>query len=180
MKTLTTLLVALFVAVQVSHAQETESAPDKPKTTVNLGIGAGLTYGGLGGRFVVNPSEVFSLFVGLGYNLDGLGYNVGPIVTIPSESRAKFYLAAMYGYNGVIVIEGLEERNKTYYGASAGVGIKLMSKRNPGSYWDFGLIVPFRSSEFKDDWDDIKNDPFIEVTGNPWPVNICIGYNFKL
>jgi len=169
----------LLISCQVAFAQE-ESAAKSHKTTFNLGIGAGLTYGGIGARLVVNPSDLFGLFIALGYNLESVGFNAGPIITIPSQSSTKFYLTAMYGYNGVIIVKDLEELNNTYYGVSAGAGIKLMSKGNPGSYWDFGLIAPFRSSNFKNNWDDIKNNPAIEVQSNPWPVVICVGYNFSL
>ena len=179
MKALKFLSLLLLISCQVAFAQE-EAATKSQSASLNIGVGAGLTYGGLGARIVVNPSDVFGLFLALGYNLESVGFNVGPIVTIPSQSSTKFYLTAMYGYNGVIIVKDLEELNNTYYGVSAGAGIKLMSKRKPGSYWDFGLIAPFRSSDFKSDWDDIKNSSFIEVQSNPWPVVICVGYNFSL
>jgi len=40
------------------------------------------------------------------------------------------------------------------------------------------LVVPFRSKSFHDDWDNIKNNPGIDIQSEPLPVAISIGYHF--
>ena len=179
MKTLNIFFLISFMSFQISIAQEADST-ENHQTYNNIGIGVGMTYGGIGGHIVINLTETIGLFGALGYNLESLGFNVGPMLNFPSKSKTQFYLTAMYGYNGVIVVSGANEYNKTYYGVTAGIGLKLKSSRNTGNYWDFGLLVPFRSSSFRDDWDDIKNNSAIEVQSEPWPINICVGYNFRL
>jgi hypothetical protein len=150
------------------------------KPVHNFGIGIGLTYGAFGGRYVYNPSRSFGLFIGAGYNLVNISYNLGGIITIPTKSTIAPTISAMYGTNSVIKVEGMDELNGSYNGLSFGLGIKIKSRRDPGEYWDIGIIVPMRSSDFKDDYDDIKNNSAIEIKNDPWPVLINIGYNFKL
>lgn len=172
----------LFIISCISTNTFAQNADSTTKYTpeFHMGIGTGLTYGGFGGRFVANPSKVVGLFVGCGYNIKSVGVNGGLIFTVPSKTRTKFYINPMYGYNAVIVIKGLDYLNKTYYGFSIGAGLKIVSRKNPGSYFDVGLIVPNRSSEYKDAWNEIQNSPIIEVQSNPWPVLLNIGYNFRL
>ena len=173
------ILLPFFVLSQNSIAQKSDDIGSK-NFSHHLGIGLGLTYGTLGGRYVFSPVDVFGLSVGLGYNLVGLGYNFAGIFSIPSKSRTQVYLSGMYGCNAVIRVEGAEGYNDTYSGISFGAGVKLNSRKNPGNYWDLGLIVPIRSTKFSDDWDAIKNNPSMSVQSDPWPVLLNVGYNFRL
>ena len=85
----------------------------------------------------------------------------------------------MYGYNAVLVIDGADEQNKTYYGASAGAGIELHRRDKP-NFWNFGMLIPFRSKEYRDDIDAIRNNPNYELTEPLLPVTISVGYHFGL
>jgi hypothetical protein len=142
----------------------------------NIGAGAGLDYGGFGTRIGFMPSERVGIFAGLGYNLDGLGYNVGAQFHFPSEKRVSWYITGMYGYNAVLVVTGDIEKEKTYYGPSAGAGIQMKSRSEKG-FWNFELLFPFRDSEFQDDIDAL-DDLGADVT-EPLPIAFSIGYHWK-
>jgi hypothetical protein len=161
-----TIILVLFSAV-VTVGQDSK---------LNVGIGAGLDYGGFGTRIGFMPSERIGLFAGLGYNLDGLGYNVGAQFHFPSEKKVSWYLTGMYGYNAVLVVTGDIKKEKTYYGPSAGVGVQLKT-RNENRFWNFELLVPFRSSEFQDDIDAL-DDIGADVT-EPLPIAFSVGYHWK-
>src|SRR5687768_6116891 len=51
----------------------------------NIGIGMGIDYGGFGVRLTVLPAKPVFLFAGLGYNLAGIGYNIGAGVRLAPE-----------------------------------------------------------------------------------------------
>ncbi len=174
------VFILSFISKNTLRAQSQKDSAEVYKSIHNLGIGIGLTYGAFGARYVFNPRHNFGLFFGAGYNLVNISYNLGGIVTIPTKSSVAPTLSAMYGTNSVIKVEGMDELNGSYNGISFGLGIKLKSRRDPGEYWDIGLIIPIRSQQFKDDYDDIKNNSSIEIKNDPWPVLINIGYNFKL
>lgn len=164
-----------------SNAQSEDSNSIYSKNgKTHLGIGTGLTYGGLGARLAFSLHDNFGLIGGLGYNLVGLGYNAGVITYFPSSTKTQAYFCALYGYNSVIKVEGLSQLDESYNGPSFGFGMALNSRSNPGNYWDIGIIVPVRSSDFKDDWDIIKNNPSITVQSDPWPILVNIGYNFRI
>lgn len=142
---------------------------------LNIGVGGGLDYGGLGVQTGFRPSERFSLFAGLGYNLDGMGYNIGAQFHFPSEKKLSWYITGMYGYNAVLIVTGDIKREKTYYGPSAGAGLQL--KRGEKGFWNFELLLPFRTSEFQDDIDALDNIG-ADVT-EPLPVAFSVGYHWK-
>ncbi len=146
----------------------------------HLGLGLGLTYGGFGGRAVYNPTDYLGAFLGLGYNLDGLGYNFGLMGYLPSEGRVQAYLSGMYGTNAVIAVEFVDGSTETesYTGVTFGVGMMLKSKKGNGNYWDFGILLPIRSSEYNDDIDALES--FGVDVDDPWPVLINVGYNINL
>ncbi|WP_139793828.1 hypothetical protein [Reichenbachiella faecimaris] len=153
----------------------------KTADMTTLGLGVGLTYGGIGGKLTHNFGESLGVMAGLGYNFDGAAYNLGMQFYIPSKTKAQGYVSAMYGTNGVILVEDTYAGNlsNSYQGVSFGFGVNLRSKRTKGNFLELGLIVPVRSSEFNEDWDALKNIPGLDTT-DPWPVLINIGYNFRL
>lgn len=172
------LLVAL-IAIGIctfSHAQHFSSSKGKAV----VGLGMGLPYGGFGGRLSINPLDQVALFGGLGYNLVGVGYNVGMQYIVPSEKQAEFFLTAMYGYNAVIKIKGTNLYNDSYNGVSAGAGLRINSKQNKGMFWDFGVLIPARSQEYRDDWDRLNNNQMIENLSKASPVLIFVGLNFPI
>ncbi len=95
------IALALDASAQVQEAQPVEKTPK-----MNIGLGLGLDYGGIGGRFTVLTSQRFGLFAGLGYNLHGAELQWrGGVVRLAPDKRVCPTLHAMYGYNAVIVIK---------------------------------------------------------------------------
>lgn len=171
-------IVALLGIINISSAQSLSS--DMPISTSTLGLGIGLPYGTIGVRVGVDLTQNLNIFGGVGYHFVGMGANAGLKLSAIGESRTRFYFQAMYGSNGAILVEGASRFNETYYGVSAGIGINVMSRKSPGSYFDLGLIVPILSEDFKDDIDIIKNHPLIEGFNEPSPILLTLGYNFSL
>lgn len=93
---------------------------------------------------------------------------------------AQFYLTGMYGTNAAIKIVGLPEYNKVYTGPTFGLGVKINSRKTEGNYWDVGLLLPIRSSGYKDDEEAVDNDPRISQFRAAFPLLIVVGYNFNL
>ncbi len=168
------LIAAVVSFLSVNSIAQENSTPSK----VNLGLGMGLDYGGFGGRISFVPTKNFALFGGFGYNLLGLGYNVGGTYRILPDKRICPTISAMYGYNAVIKISGASELDKTYYGPSFSLGIEFRPQ-NKG-YWNVELIVPVRSKDYQDDMDAIKDNPSIELKSEPLPIAISVGYHFWL
>lgn len=168
----------LLVGFWSAKGQEISLSSARGETS--LGIGVGLPYGALGLRIGNNIADHLNLFGGLGYQLVGIGYNVGLLKDFKSNGSAQFYLLGMYGSNSAIRIEGLEEENKLYAGFTIGLGVKINSNMKEGNYWDLGLLLPFRSSSFENDFDRLQNDPRISELSDPWPLLFTVGYNFNL
>lgn len=175
-KKLTLLLVCL--AITVAGYTQNQLSSQKGQTT--LGVGLGLPYGAIGLRLGTNIIDGLNLFGGVGYQLAGPGYNIGLLKDFPSSGSAQFYVTGMYGTNAAIKIKGLTEYDKVYTGPTIGLGVKLNSRNTEGNYWDLGLLVPFRSGEYQDAEEAIKNDPRIIAFNPAWPVLIVVGYNFNL
>lgn len=149
--------------------------------TTSLGIGLGLPYGGIIGlKINHNIKDNISIFGGAGYNFVGIGGNAGMTYSFPTEKTTEFFLTGMFGYNAVINIENVPEYQNSYYGLSIGPGVKLNSRRHEGRYWDLGLLLPFRSASFKNDFEAIDNNPNITIESTPFPVQIFVGYNIPL
>jgi hypothetical protein len=145
-----------------------------------FGFGAGFDYGGLGVKAEFLPIKNLGLFGGLGYNFDGPSYNAGLSFKVLPGKRVTPTIMAMYGYNAVIRIKPLYSSAiaKTYYGPSFGAGVDIFGKRQRNKF-SMALIVPVRSSSFKDDYDTHKRNG---VTFNPdiMPVAFSFGYNIRL
>lgn len=172
------MLFSVLLCVSSAFCQDAEPVNDVTESKTTLGLGMGIDYGGFGGQvnFQINPKV--ELFGALGYNLDGAGFNAGGKVRLAPKKRVCPTLGAMYGYNGVIVVKGLDNASKTYYGPSFGFGLEVNSRSND-NFWNFGLWLPIRSSEFKDDFDALDSNPEIEIS-DPLPVTISVAYHFKL
>ena len=171
-----TICIVLGMAFNVNAQNELVSSA---KSFSAIGLGLGLPYGGIGLNFTTYAADNFGLFGGIGYQFAGVGYNFGMIKDFLSSGQAQLYLTAMYGSNASIVVEGASEFNKVYTGFTTGMGVKINSRRTEGNYWNFGLLLPFRSSDFRDDFDMIDENPNI-IIEKPWPVLIVVGYHLKL
>lgn len=143
----------------------------------NIGIGAGLDYGGLGLRYTYMATPKFGFFGSAGYVLVGLGYNFGLNYKFSPQNRVTPYVTGMYGYNAVIQVKGASQFDAIYYGPSFGFGVEVRRRNNPKNFWNFALIVPIRSSEYKDDVDYLMDNPDIEMT-EALPIAFSIGFHF--
>ena len=168
-------LILLLLAVVTAYAQDENAAPSK----VDFGLGIGMDYGGFGGRLTFRPVPAIGIFGAGGYNLNDFGYNVGAMARLSPGKKVVPTLGAMYGYNGVIVVEGASQYNRTYYGPSISAGLEIHS-RAPGKHWNIEIIVPFRSQAFTDDLNGLKNNPMIQLKSEPWPIAISVGYHWAL
>ncbi len=170
-----TLVGAVFVLLTVDAVAQNLSSE---RGHGAIGIGLGIPYGGIGARMNYNLMAHTTLFGGVGYNLADVGYNLGMRFVIPSNRQTEFYLVGMYGTNASIRIEGDSDANQSYYGPSLGVGVQINSLGREGNYWDLGLVLPFRSSSYDRDLDNLKNYYYDII--EPWPVLISVGYNIHL
>jgi len=150
-----------------------------PDPKMNIGLGIGLDYGGLGGRITFLPVKKIGIFAAIGYALVDFGYNVGASVRITPDNKICPTVAFMYGYNGVINVKNAAKFDKVYYGTSLAAGLEIHFKAKP-NFLNVELVVPFRSTTFHDDWDKLKQMSNIVVESEPLPVAISIGYHFAL
>ena len=172
------LLTFAALAQDVQDSQDKKNHLSSQKGETTIGVGLGLPYGAIGLRLGTNITDGLNLFGGVGYQISGVGYNIGLLKDFPSSGMTQFYLTGMYGTNAAIKVNGLPEYDKVYTGPSFGIGIKINSM--DGNYLDLGLLLPIRSSEYYDDETAVKNDPRISEFQAAWTVLIVIGYNFNL
>jgi hypothetical protein len=175
------LLAFLFLlcGITASAQYDPNYKFEEPENPFNLGLGIGLDYGGIGAKFSGFPVKNFGVFAGVGYNLMKVGYNFGGTVRILPAKKVCPILTGMYGYNGVIVVDGGSQYNKVYYGPSFGGGIELHFS-NRQNFMNFGLLIPIRPQSFYDDIDALKVNPAISGITDPPPFGISVGYHFKL
>ncbi|MCU4162855.1 hypothetical protein [Carboxylicivirga caseinilyticus] len=142
----------------------------------DIGVGGGISYGGIGAQLTYRPIETVGIFGSLGYNLDGVCYNLGVKLNFKSDKKINPYLTGMYGYNTVLIIdaESMETRT-TYYGISTGLGTTFRLKEK--SFLSFEVLLPIRPKVYKDAVDDLELVGF-EIK-DPLPVAVCIGYHIK-
>lgn len=178
-KIFTVLIFSILISLLGSQGAKGQHKSSE-KGEGSIGLGLGLPYGGIGSRFGYNVINHTNLFAGLGYNFVGAAYNFGVRRSLPSKKQSEFYLMGMYGTNAAIIITGSYNFKESYQGPSIGAGLKINSFSKEGSYWDLGILVPFRSSKYKDAVSSINYNPFISEYVEAWPVLITIGYNFGL
>ena len=168
MKTVCTF--AFLLLISAAFAQQT--------SRLNLGFGAGLDYGGFGTGATLTPSPKAGIFLALGYNLNGLGYNIGANYKFQTEKKVNPYVIAMYGYNAVLIENSMgETRKTTYYGVNFGAGIEYVLK-NKRSSLNFEILVPIRTGEFHDRLDYLKSSGY--DVNEPLPVAFSIGYHIAI
>ena len=90
---LSTLPVQLLAQADTAAALRTPP----PTYTSNLGIGLGIDHGGIGLQLQYRPVPPLAFFVGGGYALAGLGYNLGMQVRLLPKKKWCPYVAGMYG-----------------------------------------------------------------------------------
>ena len=162
------LVISIVVGISILHGQSSSFG--------NIGVGGGISYGGIGARFTYMPNEILGLFGSLGYNLDELGYNVGAQFHVPSKKKLSVYITGMYGYNTVLIVDAIiMETKTTYFGFTTGLGCEFRLKEK--SFLSAEVLLPFRPQSYKDAVDDLKSINY-EIK-EPLPLLFCIGYHFK-
>lgn len=163
--------VISVIAMPKAFAQENNQ--------VYLGLGLGFDYGGIGAKIEYLPVKNVGVFAGLGYNILGVGWNVGATYKIMPDKKVSINPMVFYGYNGGSEVTGAPEYDMISYGVTAGVNVDIkMGKK--GNKLSAGLFVPFRSQKFMDNYDAIKNDYRVTMEAELLPIAVGVGYNFKL
>lgn len=102
------------------------------------------------------------------------------------DAKIQPVAVAMYGYNGSIKISGnhqvlsahgLDKVSKTYYGFTSGIGGELKVGRKDSRLYA-AVLYPFRSKEFRDNYDLVKNSSVVDLNGDLLPVTFSIGFNW--
>lgn len=174
-------IVLVFCLILISAALfgQAAEAPIMYNAKNNIGLGAGLDYGGFGIRYTYMPAPKVGVFGSLGYILVGPGYNFGANYKFSPDRRVTPYLTGMYGYNAAIKIVGASQWDKIYYGPSFGFGVEVKRRNKTKNFWNFALLVPVRSAEYKSDMDVLLNNPDIEIS-ELLPITFSIGFHFGL
>lgn len=171
------IILAITISVLFvlnSQAQEANS--------LALGAGIGLEYGKLGGQLIYQFDKL-GVFAAGGYTKGGAAYNAGFKYFMPGgASKEIYYLAVMYGTNGFLLGEkpfGREDEfEEIYFGPTFGGGIDIESKSG-NFYYNFAVLFPIKSGEFKRDREQIELDP---ASSNNFahPISINLGINYKI
>jgi hypothetical protein len=146
---------------------------------VNLGVGLGLDYGGVGCRVGYIPFRYLQIYGGAGYNFAEIAYNAGAAFRILPNKNVCPYVGAIYGYNAVIKIIGTGGFQRSYYGPSIQAGIEIRSYKKK-NFFNLEILYPFRSDAYYLKMDELLNNPNIKFvgTGKPQLVSIGLGYHF--
>jgi hypothetical protein len=172
--------IVLFGLIGSHSFAQSEQAVEQVSPKMYLGAGIGLDYGGMfGGKFEFLPVKQLGLFAGVGYNMLSLGWNIGGTFKILPDKKVSPNVMLMYGYNAVLA--GADSYAKQYemtsYGVTAGVNFDIkIGKKNKISA---GLYIPFRSSKFRENYDNAKDDPNMSLS-DLTPVAFSVGFNFGL
>ena len=184
------LKLLIFLSLAICFFVNKTIAQNEPPKDIesSIGIGGGLDYGGLGINYLMYPDNHLGAFLGLGYNILGLGYNAGLKYRFNKENHkphtTSFYALAMFGYNAALKVTTYDPYSgnnsvfqKVYYGPSVGLGFERRRSQYKKGYWSFALLVPFRTSEYQKNIDDFKSKG---ISLNPIPLSISIGYRYFL
>ena len=183
-KTLCPILVLLLVCISAAHAQKPPSIqrPDATTDIVDLGLGFGLDYGGLGVNATVYPQKNIGIFGSVGYALAGAGYNVGvKLRLLPDHgySKVRPFLEGMYGYNAAIVVSNATQYNKLYYGPSMGFGVDIGSLNKGKANFCAAILIPFRSQDVNNYINELQNNYGISF-GTLSPVAFSLGFKIVI
>ncbi|MDM1046059.1 hypothetical protein HX004_14610 [Myroides sp. 1354] len=170
----------LFMAVtSTAFAQEAPTRSYDDPNKLYMGLGLGLDYGGIGGKIEYLPVKNIGVFAGLGYNLEEAGWNIGASYKIKASERLSVNPTVLYGYNGVLKVDGASEYNMVSYGMSFGVNVDIHVGKQ-GNKITTGFFIPVRSQKFRDNYDAVKDDPYISMDNELFPFTVGVGYNWRL
>lgn len=160
---------------QQTNEKEYEFYREKP---FYIGVGLGMDFGGIGGKLEYMFADFTGLFLGAGSNFNGLGINGGVMIKPLHNRQVTPYLLGMYGYTGTVKIEGASQFNMTDYGFSTGGGIEIKTRNL--NVWQIGIVAPFRSQEFRDHYEFLKDHPDISLNNALLPIQISIGFKMLI
>jgi hypothetical protein len=159
--------------------RSTATRKDSLVTGVFVGIGLGQDYGGLGLNVLAYPHRNFGVFVGAGYALAGLGYNLGVKIRSTKPLRKVYpFLIAMYGYNAAVAIRGEPSKNQMFYGATYGVGVDTKISARDTGYWSFSLNAPVRSPDAEAYIVSLESAGYA-FASRLLPMSFSVGYRFS-
>ncbi len=174
-------LIAFYQLLNYSSSAQQNSEDVRKPDIVNIGMGIGFDYGGIGANFMVYPQKNIGIFIGCGYAFAGMGYNTGIKLRLtPGRSSVvNPYIIAMYGYNASVSITDNPQYDKLFYGPSLGFGIDIRSRKPSSSgYLSIALMIPIRNSDAQNYIDLLKTQYGASFDSNLPPIGFSIGYKF--
>jgi len=151
--------------------------------STDIGFGLGLDYGGiLGIKAGYSPINHLNIFIAGGLQLSGFGWQVGAMGYIMPKTTKNFIrplFKVMYGVNASIYVDGTDEYNKLYQGFTIGSGSEFRFGKKKKHGFNVELSYPFRTKEFDDDMDNLRNNPMIENFQEASPISISMGYHME-
>lgn len=142
-----------------------------------FGPGLGLDYGGIGVNTTVMLMRYFGVHAGVGYNINGVGANGGGRIYFTRPfTHLRPYFSGMYGYNAVINVKNAKQFNRTFYGASFGVGLDI--EGNNDNYWTLAVYIPVRKDAVDDYIDYLKRYQGATFKTPLLPFTVSFGYRF--
>jgi hypothetical protein len=190
------IITLLFLAIaSIGRAQETlPGSSVSPDTTIrktlvvvpekrwgDIGAGFGLDYGGLlGVKGTFNPIPYLGVFVAGGLQIGGYGWNtgiIGRVLPALSTRSVRPYAKVMYGVNAATKVDGKPEYDGLYTGLTAGIGSEFRFGRKRLVGLNLDLNVPFRSPEFYETYNNMLDDPSVELANKVLPIAISVGFH---
>jgi hypothetical protein len=152
----------------------------KPKRpSVNIGIGGGIDYGGIGTRYSIVFIPNCDLFLGLGYDLIKIGENIGLTLRALPYKQICPCFRVMYGYNAAYVVKSIKKYSKVYYGPSISIAIEIRSKKMK-NFLNVEMICPFRSDrDVQDAYNTMYKTHYI-LKSTPEDQLFAVGYHFVI
>jgi len=149
-----------------------------------FGFGIGFEYAGLLGANVVWHPMPFIGFTGsFGYAYFEMAATAGLRFRFTGEeksSRVTPYLTGLYGATHAVKVKGRSSLNKVFYGAMAGGGVEIRTKKRQG-YFSLGVIYPFNWGDFNDYKDELIQYRGVTFEKDPLegvPVRLSVGYKW--
>ncbi|MBU8892347.1 MAG: hypothetical protein KOO66_06180 [Bacteroidales bacterium] len=156
----------------------TLNAQENTFNNIDLGLGTGINYGGFGMSLTYVFTPILSIEGHCGYNfVDIVGGGALNIHLVP-KNKTKFYSLtwkSMYGYNAIMKNE--HGKLESFYGVNFGLinEFRFGSKKKNGI--NIGIIVPLRSEDFKNTYEDMVDSGHEMSDGSP--VLISIGFHIE-
>jgi hypothetical protein len=169
-------LLFIFFGLNLSYYAQEKVEPIK--RPFYIGFGLGMDFGGVGGKLEYMFLDYAGLFTGVGYNFYGFGFNGGVMLKAMPSKDFSPYLSGMYGYTGVVSIENASEYDRIDYGFSLGGGLEFKTKHQ--NVWQIGIVKPFRSQEFLDHYQDLVDNPDIQISASLRPIAFSIGFKMVI